>query len=106
MSRTLPMELINNIMSYMSSPTARLIKNFTEQVEKEWIEEMEYQGDDWEYDKETDFRFAIWSNYETLMIRRYCITDDGIYRQGCVICDSYEPNCPDYDYIVVDDNDD
>jgi hypothetical protein len=65
----------------MSSPTARLIRNFTEEVGREYEDEF---GD---YNQDRDFRFAIWSNYTSGMLRRFCIQDDGIEREGCVIGD-------------------
>jgi hypothetical protein len=72
MTSNLPFEIINMIFSYSSSPTARLIKNFIQQVQEE------YEADIGDYNHDADFRFAVWSNGESDMIRRFCIQDAGI----------------------------
>jgi len=76
MTSNLPFELINLVMSFMSSPTAILIRNFTEQVQAN------YEGDIEDYDHDRDFRFAVWSNEESDMKNRYAIQDSGIIREG------------------------
>ena len=72
-----PNELVNIVMSYMSSPTAALIKDFAEEVKNNMIED----GFE-EYDADKDFHFAVWGSAESSMVRRNCICDEGIYREG------------------------
>ena len=74
-----PNELINIVMSYMSSPTAELIKNFSKDVEERWREELNE-----ELDLDNDFYFAVFANTGTTMVRRFCLCDAGIFREGAV----------------------
>jgi len=75
---SLPIEIINKVFLYSSSPTASLIKNFVTEVERVWDEEtgLEY------YVRDRDFRFAVWANGESVMLRRFAIEELGIEREG------------------------
>jgi hypothetical protein len=73
----IPLEILNIIMTYMSSPTARLIKDFKAQVQQRWEDDTGL-----DYDNDEDFRYAVWSNEENDMKHRFCIQDIGIFREG------------------------
>ena len=74
-----PNEILNSIFSYVSSPTALLIKDFTKEIKEEYESSFIILGN---YDIDNDFRFSIWSLNITSMKHRYCICDMGIIRDG------------------------
>ena len=45
---------------------------------------MEEFGDNEEFDINKDFYYAIWSLNDVNMIRRFCVCDDGFYREGAI----------------------
>jgi len=57
--QNLPMELINSIMMYMSSPTAQIIKNIFQEINEEmneiFIGDYEYGGSDYKISDNTSF---------------------------------------------------
>jgi hypothetical protein len=66
---TLPLELINLIMSYMSSPTSKIIKNAFQEINDEMNEifpgDYEYGGSDYTIADDTSFaRYYFIKQYE------------------------------------------
>ena len=59
------------------NPVAKIVKDFVEEVVRVYNEE----AGDYE-DYENNFHFAVWGNGESSMLRRNCICDEGIIREG------------------------